>query len=137
MFYTLGKTLCLRGGIEHRALKLTQLQRMRQPDHYIYNENVSKNRNGSFKQLHIKSKTVPLYACPDLGTRCPVYILDKYIGKLPPKAVENDVLYVRRLDKVSPDPSSPWYSATPVGKHALNDKVKKMCNMAGIVGNIV
>ena len=108
---------------------------MSQPDHYIYNENMSKNRNGSFKQLHIKSKTVPAYACPDLGTRCPVYILDKYIGKLPPKAVVNDVLYVRPLDKVSPDPSAPWYSATPVGKHALNDKVKKMCNTASIVGH--
>ena len=51
VFYTLGKMLCLRGGMEHRSLKLSQLERRRQPDHYIYNENVSKNRNGSFKRL--------------------------------------------------------------------------------------
>ena len=48
----------------------------------------------------------------------------------PPKAIENDVFYVRALGKVSSDPSAPWYSATPIGKHTLNDKVKNMCNMA-------
>ena len=26
VFYALGKTLCLRGGIEHRALQLSQLE---------------------------------------------------------------------------------------------------------------
>ena len=35
VFYTIGKMLCLRGGVEHRALKLSQLQRRTQPDHYI------------------------------------------------------------------------------------------------------
>ena len=129
MFYTVGKMLCLRGGVEHRALKLSQLQRRTQPDHYIYSENVSKNRNGSFKQLHIKSKTVPVYACPEAGVKCPVYLLDLYISKFPLKAVENDLFYVRPLKDVPPDPSAPWYSAVPVGKHTLNDKVKKMCTV--------
>ena len=135
VFYALGKTLCLRGGIEHRALKLSQLERRRQPDHYVYIENVSKNRNGSFKQLHVKGKTVPVYKCPELGSKCPVYLLDKYISKLPPKAIENDVFYVRALDKVPSDPAAPWYSVAPIGKHTLSDKVKKMCNTAGIVGH--
>ena len=133
VFYTLGKMLCLRGGLEHRSLKLSQLERRRQPDHYIYNENVLKNRNGSFKQLHVKSKTVPVYACPQAGVKCPVYLLDLYISKLPPKAVENDIFYVRPLD-VPDNPSAPWYSVTPVGKHTLSDKVK-ICNMAGLSGN--
>ena len=60
-FFTVGKMFCLRGGVEHRALKLSQLKRMDSPDRYIYYENVSKNHNGSFKQLHIKSKVVPLF----------------------------------------------------------------------------
>ena len=123
VFYTVGKMLCLRGGVEHRALKLSQLQQRTQPDHYIYSENVSKNRNGSFKQLHIKSKTVPVYACPEAGVKCPVYLL--YISKLPLKAVENDLFYVRPLEDVPPDPSAPWYSAVPVGKHTLNDKSRR------------
>ena len=71
VFYTVGKMLCLRGGVEHLALKLSQLQRKTQPDHYVYTENVSKNRNGSFKQLHVQSKTVPVYACPEAGVKCP------------------------------------------------------------------
>ena len=97
--------------------------------------------NGSFKQLHVKSKTVPVYACP-FQCQLPIcfsYIshdlLDLYISKLPPKAVENDIFYVRPLDDVPDNPSAPWYSVTPVGKHTLNDKVKKMCNMAGLSGN--
>ena len=134
-FFTVGKMLCLRGGIEHRGLKLSQFQRRSQPDHYVYVENVSKNRNGSFKQLHVKSKTVPIYACPEAGVKCPVNILDFYFSKLPAKAFEDDVFYVRPLKDVPSDPSAPWYSAVPIGKHTLNDKVKKMCLEAGVQGN--
>ena len=43
VFYTVGKMLCLRGGVEHRSLKLSQFQQKSQPDHYVYVENVSKN----------------------------------------------------------------------------------------------
>ena len=53
-FYTVGKFFCLRGGQEHRCLKLSQLQRG--DGKYIYHENVSKNRNGSFRQLHLSAK---------------------------------------------------------------------------------
>ena len=40
VFYMVGKMLCLRGGVEHRSLKLSQFQRKSQPDHYVYVENV-------------------------------------------------------------------------------------------------
>ena len=75
LFFTVGKMFCLRGGVEHRVLKLSQLKRMDSPNRYIYYENVSKNHNGSFKQLHVKSKVVPLFACPEAGDWCPVKIL--------------------------------------------------------------
>ena len=68
---------CLHGGQEHRALKLSQLKR--DWDKYVYYENVSKNHNGSFRQLHIKSKAVPVYPSSEAGERCPVYLLDLYI----------------------------------------------------------
>ena len=67
--------------------------------------------------------------------RCLIYILDLYISKLPSKAVEDDVFYVCPLKEIPSDPSAPWYSAVPVGKHTLNDMVKKMCSVAGIQGN--
>ena len=133
VFYTIGKLFCLRGGKEHRALKLSQLQR--DSDKYVYHENVSKNRNGSFKQLHVSSKVVPVYSCPEAGQRCPVYLLDLYISKLPQEAKEQDLVYVRPLEKQPHDTSKPWYSAVPIGNHTLQQMVKKMCSDAGISGH--
>ena len=60
-FYTVGKMFALRGGIEHRSLKLSQVTRMTNPDHYVCHENVSKKYNGSFKKIHVKRKIVPVY----------------------------------------------------------------------------
>lgn len=135
VFYTVGKMFCLRGGMEHRSLKISQFIRLTDPDHYIYHENTSKNRNGSFKQLHIKPKVVPLYAVPEAGDRCPVNILDTYIDKLPKDAFKKDLFYVRPLAKLPCDENQPWYTSVPVGKNMLNNKVKTMCNKARIEGN--
>ena len=117
-------------------LRLSQLQR--EGDKYVYRENVSKNRNGSFKQLHINSKVVPVFPCLEAKERCPVRLLDLYISisisKLPPEAKE-DLLYVRLLDKKPKDPNLPWYSAVPLVKHTLQQEVKKMCTEAGVSGH--
>ena len=69
-FFVVGKRFCLRGGQEHRQLQLSQLKCLE--DKYVYYENVSKNTNGSFKQLYVKNKVVPLYLSPEAGERCPV-----------------------------------------------------------------
>ena len=132
-FFVVGKMFCLRGGQEHRNLQLSQFKRTE--DKYVYYENVSKNRNGSFKQLRVKSKVVPLYACPEAGERCPVHILDKYIAKLPSEARERDLFYVRPLQKFTSDPTCPWYTSVPLGKHTLQSKLKNMCTEAEISGH--
>ena len=134
VFYTtcIGKTCFLCGGQEHRALKLSQLQH--DGEKYVYYENVSKNQNGSFKQLLIKSKVVPVFPCPEAGERCPVHLLDKYISKLPTAAKEMDLFYVRPLDEKPQDPNMPWYSAVQANTH-YNRNFKKMCADAGINGN--
>ena len=97
-------------------LRLSQLQ----CEEYVYRE---KNLNGSFKQLHINSKVVPMF---------PVQKQKKgaqsaCISKLPPEAKEKDLLYVWPLDK--------YYghriricrgtAAVPLGKHALSNKSRK------------
>ena len=64
-FFIVGKMFCLLGGQEHRGLQLPQLKRC--TDRYVYYENTSKNRNGSFRQLRVKNKVVPLYPCPEAG----------------------------------------------------------------------
>ena len=135
VFYTVGKMFCLRGGQEHRSLRISQFIRLQEPDRYVYHENTSKNRNGSFKQLHIKPKIVPLYTVPDAGERCPVNIIDKYIDKLPKDAFKKDLFYVRPLTAIPINDTEPWYSSVPVGKNTLNNKIRMMCDKAKIQGN--
>ena len=135
VFYYNGKSFCLRGGVEHRELKIKQLERTFEPNGYIYHEYVSKNQSGTYQQLHLQSKVVPIYACPDGGQRCHVFLLDLYLRKLPQEAILKDVFYVRPLQETPRDPSVPWYTAVPVGKHTLNNKVKVMCERAGIQGH--
>ena len=40
--------------------------------------------------MRVKNKSVPIVAVPESGERCHVATLDKYLGKLPPQAVEKD-----------------------------------------------
>ena len=47
------------------------------------------------------------------------------------EVTEKDLLYVWPLDKKPQDPNLPWYSAVPLGKHTLQ---QKMCAEAGFSG---
>ena len=72
-----GKNLCLRGGKEHRALKLSQSV-LKIPIS-IYTENGSKKRSGGLYELRIENKTVPIMANVELGIQCHVHLLHVYI----------------------------------------------------------
>ena len=61
VFYQNGKNFCLRGGSEHRNLKLSQLQRRSDPNQYIYTENGSKNRSRRLNKRSVEKKTVPTF----------------------------------------------------------------------------
>ena len=62
MLYSLAMAkICLCGGEEHCNLKVSQFERLGDPDSYLYHENCSKNRSGTFRQLHVDSKVVPIY----------------------------------------------------------------------------
>jgi hypothetical protein len=50
-FFVVGKMFCLRGGAEHRSLKPSQLKRLHNPHQYVYDENVSKTNDASFKSF--------------------------------------------------------------------------------------
>ena len=130
VFFYNGKCFCLRGGQEHRDLKLSQLKK---PDRYIYIENSSKNRKGGLQELKLEHKTVPVMADPEAGVRCHVYLLDLYIRKLPSEAIMKDLFYCRPLQKTSSE-LQPWYSAVPIGRNMLNQMVALMCETAGISG---
>ena len=134
VFFYNGKCFCLRGGQEHRDLGLSQLQRLQNPDHYVYTENSSKNRPGGFGQLKVQHKSVTIVANPNVGERCHVFLLDKYISKLPVDAIEKDLLYCRPLSIITKEENMPWYTAVPVGKNLLTKMVPEMCQEAQISG---
>lgn len=104
VFYYNGKNFCLRGGQEHRDLKLSQITR--EHDHYLYTENSSKNRQGGWAQLRLENKRVPFYANLQAGERCHVHILDLYISKLPGPVKQRDFFYARPLPTVPHDPEN-------------------------------
>lgn len=115
VFYYNGKCLCLRGGQEHRCLKLSQLKWMKSPDRYEYVENSSKNRKGGISELRLEHKNVSSFADTEAGVRCHVFILDLYIQKLPQEAHDKDLFYCRPLPNKPADEEKPWYSAVPIG----------------------
>ena len=77
-----------------------------------------------------------MFASAEAGEHCPVQILDQYYSKLPSDAFVNDIFFVRPLENVPADPTKPWYGCTPVGKNTLENKLKKMCSLAGIEGQV-
>ena len=138
VFFLNGKNFALRGGIEHRCLKLSQIVRNTSPEGkicYTYTENCSKNRAGGFNQLNVPNKVVHQYQNLQAGERCHVFILDKYLSKLPANAADNDIFYLRPAVTTPVDVQTPWYTSVPIGKNPLSKMFKNMCDQAGISGN--
>ena len=84
MFFLNGKTMCLRGGREHKALKLSQFTFGTDDggDYVVYTENGSKNRSGSYKDKPDDNKVIKHYADSSLGEKCYYRVLTLYISKL-------------------------------------------------------
>ena len=136
IFFLNGKNFALRGGMEHRSLKLSQIKRNISPEGkicYTYTENCSKNRAGGFNQLNVPNKVVHQYQDTSAGERCHVYILDTYLAKLPPNVEELDIFYFRPNHCSGDD--SVWFTSVPIGKNMLSKMLKTMCFEAGVEGN--
>ena len=131
VFYLNGVNFSLRGGKEHRDLKLSQL--VRESDHWKYIEHGSKCFRGGFGDLHRENKVVVQYPilCHE---RCHVRLLDLYMSKLHPDATEKDIFYYTPLHSKPSDPSKPWYSLVPVGWNKLNGMVNAIFSEVGITG---
>lgn len=132
VFFYFGKRFCIRGGEEQRQLGPSQFIRSEDPDCYTYTEHGSKNRSGGLAQLRMENKCVPCYAVQEKGPQCLVYLLDRYLSKLPQYAFKEDVLYCRPKPKPPSDERSPWYEPVAVGKNKLGSMVKEMCIEAGV-----
>ena len=125
----------LRGGQEHRNLKIPQLKFSSVPnpdrpgvfiDCVEYTEHGSKNRPGGRHQLNLENKVVIRYARPELGVRCHVYLFQLYLSKLPQSAFEQDIFYMKAKETIPDSLSEPWYAETPVGHNTLDKLLKTM-----------
>ena len=76
-----------------------------------------------------------LYASPEPGTWCHVYILDNYISKVPQDAVVKDNFYLQPLSTIPKCPNKSWFSCTPVPHNTLAKAVGEMCTEANISGH--
>ena len=132
IFYYNGKVCCLRGGEEHRNLKITQFTK--NESGYIYTENASKNRSGGINQFNIENKYVNILRVNSAGPRCHCYLLDQYLMRLSPEAIKRDIFYLRPLIKVD-DTNNIWFTSVPVGRNKLATITHEMCKKAGIGGN--
>ena len=127
----------LRGGAEHRELKFSQLTRDFTSDgllRFTYTENRSKNRCGGFNQLDIENKVVEQFQDLRAGDRCHTYLLHLYFSKVPDKAFEQDIFYVRPLPKIPAGPSAPWFTSVLVGRNTLGKMLQNMCDEGGVQG---
>ena len=139
MFYYNRLFFVLRGGQEHRNLKLSQIVAKSVPnperlsdmiDVVEYTEHGSKNRPGGKHQLNLTNKRVTHFACPPLGECCYVYLSKLYLSKLPSIAHEKDIFYWKPLDK--PSASGQWFTQLPLCHNSLDKFIKSVFNKAGI-----
>lgn len=68
------------------------------------------------------------------GNRCPVFLLDTYISKLPTQAKKMDLFYCHPRPPVPNSALEPWYYNILIGKTTLFSMVKIMFDEASISG---
>ena len=141
VFFYNGLNFVLRGGMEHRELRISQLSFRSVPDPDIpgqlidcveYTEHGSKNRPGGHHQLNLENKSVLQYARPELGERCHVYLLRLYLSKLPESAFQRDIFYMKPRGSIPHSPADPWYTNVPLGHNSLGTFLKRILSEAGV-----
>ena len=53
--------------------------------------------------MRLEHKVVTIVENPSVGEKCPVFILDLYISKLPSLAKEKDIFYCHPLENIPKD----------------------------------
>ena len=141
VFYLNGLNFVLRGGDEHRRLKVSQLtfHEVQDPDNpserircVEYTEHGSKNRPGGRHQLNEKNKVVTQFARAELGERCHVFLLEFYLSKLPVGAFQKDVFYMKPRQSLPDSASDPWYTNVPIGHNTLGGLLKQILTLGNI-----
>ena len=124
VFFLTGKIIGIRGGHEHRQLKLSQFK--------VYQDKVvfSQQDGGDSR----KSKSVEHHANPSAGQRCYVNVMRTYISRLPESTKQSDSFYYRPKVMLPSNPEEPWFADQPLGRNRLTSFVKDVCSSVGITG---
>ena len=141
VFYLNGINFVLRGGEEHRKLKISQLSFLDVPNPdsagemircVQYTEYGSKNRPGGSHQRNQDNKVVTQFAKPELGDKCHVFLLELYLSKLPDSALQRDIFYMKAKARIPDSPGDPWYTDAPLGHNTLGKLLKEILKEGGI-----
>ena len=77
----------------------------------------------------MEHKVVTVVVNKEVGERCPLYVLDKYIEKLPQRTKEMDLFYCRPCAILPAKKSDSWFVSVAVGKINTLCNMVKMCEM--------
>ena len=137
VLYMMGVHFALRGGDEHKSLKIDDIQVRVDPVSKIkflqYTCNKQKNNQGGIAERKRKPKVVKVYANHANYQRCAVRLFEKYKDVRPsdnPKCSTD--LYLRPLAKFGL--VGPWFSCQPLGQNTLSKIVQTLCQTSGIAG---
>ena len=129
VFFLNRKVLCLRGGREHKSLKVSQFTfgSNEGGEYVLYTENGSKNRSGTYKDNASQNKVVKHYSNEALGEKCYIFVLCFYLKKLPPKIVKDSssTFYWKPKDITPMCDEVPWFTLQVLGQNTLGSMVKK------------
>ena len=124
VFFLTGKIIGIRGGHEHRQLKLSQFQ--------VYEDKVVFSQQDPNDAR--KNKSLEHHANPSAGQRCYVNVMKTYISRLPESARQSDSFYYRPKVMLPSNPEEPWFADQPIGRNRLTSFVKDVCSSVGITG---
>ncbi|XP_041379334.1 uncharacterized protein LOC121391954 [Gigantopelta aegis] len=138
ILYLTGLHFSLRGGSEHRQLRLLKNPQISGPfvdtcgrSYLLYKEDASKSNQGGIKHRKVLPKEVRAYDNPSNPSRCYVRLFTKYKKYCQTVAQKCDAFYFTPLKNVKKDA---WFSSIPVGHNTLQATVKRLCEAAGITG---
>ena len=101
IFFYNGKNFCLRGIVEHKDLRFSQINPLTYPPSIQYCEHGSKNNQGGLLEQSLTVKSVTINAVPG-SNRCHYKIFQSYLARVPPKVVdENQKFYLQPTGQLS------------------------------------
>ena len=140
VLYLLGVHLALRAGDEHYYLRRPMPNKPSQLsfEHdskgircLVYREDTcTKANDGGLKQMRKERKIVWVYPNSENVSRCPVHLVDKYIGLCPPY-FKKENFYLQSLQNCNP---AVWYAEQVVGINSLKKVVKNLLGKVNVEG---